>query len=80
MKTYADHQTMNSSVLIYETIDGWRINWGNGSAETHSTAADALAAVQKRDRAMVDTGISCITVIEWWPTTSIGFSVVRALQ
>jgi hypothetical protein len=66
-------------VRIVECADHWEMVWPDGQA-TAPTAAEALAAAQKRGRELAaGTGASAV-VVEWEPATGIGRQVVLALQ
>ena len=69
-----------NEVRIIEMSQGWTIQWSGRAAEEIATAAEALDAVQSRDRVLADAGISCFTSIVWSPATRIGRMVVSALQ
>ena len=62
-------------ICIQEHDHGWVTDDGR----TFPAAAHALETIRGEDRAMAAAGTSCITTIEWAPTTRVGRSVVRVL-
>jgi len=80
-----------TKVLITEMVETdvenavhteWMVTW-DAAAEQYSffnTAAEALAAVRKRDQDRVNAGAKMsITMIEWEPVTEVGRRVVTVL-
>lgn len=71
---------IRSRVEISEQQSGWQLLWSDGKKSRAKTAAGALRAVQRRDKASAQLGACVITTIEWTTSTRIGTTIVKALQ
>ena len=66
-------------ISITEIKAGWAIEDGEGWAEVHPTAADALKVIKERDACLADCGVSTMTIITWIPASRVGQMVARVI-
>jgi hypothetical protein len=71
-------RTIKQDITILETPTGW-LNKHTG--RTHTTAAHALRAVRRNDRALASQpGTVVVTALTWEPTTRAGSIVATAIS
>lgn len=66
---------------VTEAENGWHFRWSDDGREgTVPTAAEVLLRAKDVATRLAEEGVYSILMINWHPTTSIGRSVVKALQ
>ncbi len=67
-------------IQIQEESEGWSLHIQGTTPRHFSTAAKALTAVREYGVTLAGETGSSVLLVEWFPKTTIGRQVVKALQ